>query len=167
MQMGESCLPVKRVGWLVLGDLWPRVASWLLKFLIVSQTQAGTSAPSVWFDSASWLLISAIRQPGSFVSSFVAQGKGLVLVFGDLWRGVAAWLLKFRIAELDTFQTQAGTSANLGWFDSAKGLLQSAVWKPGGVSFVSQGKGLMLIVRVSLEIKVAKILVWMISKAMY
>ncbi|XP_014162477.2 mitochondrial calcium uniporter regulator 1 [Geospiza fortis] len=49
---------------LVFGGLWPGVASWLLKFRIAqgaSWTQAGTSASSGWFDSAKWLLQSAIR----------------------------------------------------------------------------------------------------------
>ena len=55
--------------------------------------------------------------------SFVSQGKGAVFVLQGLWLGAAFWLLKFCISQ-DASQDQAGTSANLGWFESAKYLLQ-------------------------------------------
>ena len=47
-----------------------------------------------------------------------------------LWLGAAFWLLKCPIAQ-DASQDQAGTSANLGWWESAKYLLQTETMNQG------------------------------------
>ena len=64
--------------------------------------------------------------------SFVCQRKAPLFVFGGLWLGVADWRLRICDTQHGS-QTQGGTSAKLGWFDSTKWLLQSAIQKRGSL----------------------------------